>query len=486
MKKAYNIILVIGLLIFSISISLHWTTGHRLNGDFALYINQALALIENKQEELALLMKDMLRNSTYKEFSPILYPWGVPFFLTLPISLFGINYEALRGLLALMLILSWGMLWYYLKLKKKYLIGGLTLLLLSGNTIIPEELERIISTIPYLFCLTGYFLFTHLSFLDRDKDIKAIPFLIFSGIFLFLSYETRTEGILLIPSYFIFLLIVVSSKQKPVYILGLKLIPVLIILLLILATISVFPSGWENHWHSIHLNLSSNTLFYYIHTIPNLCYPFLPATGFIKNIIFWFFLLIGIIVTGKNFLLEKIYTILHISLFLFYWPFTTSRYIYPLIPFLTYWSLYGLFNTISNMIPYKKVIYGIIGCSLIFLQYISCAYNIISRPNPYSTFDVNITAKNTTEMFDFLRDYTSKKDIIACSESRAINLYTHKKSYNLYKSISEIQEKADWYVFFRKREHYLQIDKTILFNHPEIFKEKFKNSDFIIYKIIKK
>jgi len=81
------LILALGLLIIQ--------PGHNWGGDFALYIEQAIALSEGSLNELYEQNKFAMEHSQYA-LGPFLYPIGFPLILSPFIAVFGLDFMLLK------------------------------------------------------------------------------------------------------------------------------------------------------------------------------------------------------------------------------------------------------------------------------------------------------------------------------------------------------------------------------------------------------
>ena len=72
------------------------TAGCVFNGDFPLYLRQALCVWQGDAEKVLHDMQQMIDMSTYQRYSPVLYPWGSPLLLSVPLKCFGMDYQAFK------------------------------------------------------------------------------------------------------------------------------------------------------------------------------------------------------------------------------------------------------------------------------------------------------------------------------------------------------------------------------------------------------
>jgi hypothetical protein len=469
------------LLLAGATFLLSFRTGHPMNGDYALYICQAQKLSAGEQWQAYRDMADMLNLSTDRLYSPILYPWGLPLLLVLPYLLTGINYTAFKIVVMSCVPATLFLLYRLFKVRHEFRYGAWGLLLTSLNTTILST-ERIISTLPYLMFLVLSLLLIHrLQSVPATENMQQRKTAFLLGISLFLTVQTRTEGLLLFPAMLVQLL----ANRTPVpSCVHRKNIGVTCIsfLLLFLFTLPYLPVGYlvhVNHTHSMDFSITDN-LRYYLTTIPANCLPFLPKDNVWTAGGFWLLTGLGMWKAGRKALAEQGYIILHLLLLLT-WPHQTERYAIPLIPLLLYFTVTGLYALSRPWLKKGEYATGgilfFLTCCLLLHQGIELA----TRQKEYDDINLDVTGQSAQEMIAFLNEHAAADDIIACGESRTIYLYTGRLSCNLSASAEDTAAKANWYVLFRNRFNYLQHWPKELSDRPDLFHPVFENKDFIIY-----
>ena len=485
-KKAFQacIFTVVCILISAVFII---RSGHIMGGDYALYICQAENLLSGTQQKVYQDMQEMLKLSTYSYYSPALYPWGLPLLLTIPVVIFGVNYIAFKIFLFLCIILS------ILLLAQSYIKRGeeegfWVVLLVGFNVNLLFSTERVLTSIPFLLFLTLSLIIIHQHHPFRKYNKKCILQALGLGLVLFITSQIRTEGFLLFPALFLHQIkeFFLSKDRKGCFFIQ-AVIPYITVLVLIVLTLPCFPSGFlghSNHFRGFSIHLLLENLSYYLLDGPSLCLSLFQGTSPWLGGCFWFIIICGIISVKSKYIADLTFLFANILL-LSIWPYQDIRYFIPLMPTILYLFVKGLYNLFKvhklMHINISGILLGCCFCTQLFFLVLF----LLNYDKTYNDQKMNVESLNATAMFNYLRTHTRSGDVVGCAESRTIYLYTGLISCNLSASPDDTAYKADWYVEFRNRGGYLQHEPYILETNPELFREVFRNHDFIIYKIQK-
>lgn len=485
----FSLVLTIACMVYA---STHYICkGHIFSGDYALYIAEAKSLLNGTQQKIWTDMNTMIKLSTYQYYSPQLYPWGLPVLLALPTAIFGTNYFVYKMFLFIFLLLTIIVLFKDFHLQNKEKAGAVVLLLLGLNTVINQLTILVISTIPYMFFLyLSFYVIRQIFIIDQKNNRKTILLYCILGLLLFITIQIRIEGVLLLLALLIQQLCFIPRKKerRRKYILQ-AIIPYVIFILLFVATLPIFPIGFNTYStlaRGLKLNIFENYT-YYIKQTPALCLTFLRPNNLFAICLFWIFVIFGALNSSRSLLTDKMYLCFYFFALVFCWPFQETRFISPLVPLLLYFLITGALSSLEFIMPYKKQMWVYLAVFILCLgeQYNSWKMDMKKCQMQYNNFDVNIDSQKSQDVLSFIREKTSKNAIIGCSESRSIYLYTSRLSCNLSSSIEDTRKKADWYVEFNNRGNYLQHFPDDLRYKPEIFEQVYENSDFTVYKIIK-
>lgn len=484
----YSILFVVLLLAIGIGQAKFIVPGHIMNGDFALYIRQALSIVHSDPHQVMDDMQKMIGLSTYQRYSPVLYPWGYPLLLSPLVYFFGMNYIVFK-LFGAVCLLGALMTLYAIFYTQGYRKEALLTVFFTGfNFLYQIHSNVVLSELAYLF-FVALTLYT-MRRLDPPDGIRVpLDRYLFTGLLLFMCFLIRTEGILLAFTLFVTQIYRLatdkksagSEKRKYIYY---GLIPYVTAATLFCVFSLFFPAGFIGH--TSHLDAVDRTTIQEnvsrFLSLPSDLFPF-SSPGFFFA--FWFFTCMGIYRTFRNCLPETVY-LAATTLLLIYWPYHELRYWLSALPFLLFFCISGIFALTQptdkkwiRVLPYLIVSFFLLVTST---QTIMLARNHATR---YEEWNPDVEGKQAQEMIRYIRDHTSPHDIVACGESRTIYLYTGRLSCNLSGEISETVKKADWYVLFKHRGDYLQYNPAAMQVYKRYFQEVFRNADFIIYKIKK-
>lgn len=490
-KYAYKYIVLVTIVISTSATLLILRSGYALSGDYALYIAQAKHILSGTQEQIYNDMTEMLRMSTYKYYSPILYPWGFPLLLSPLVALFGINYTVFKILVIVCFALALWFIYSNFKNKGKKIIALSMVCLIGFNIRYMEFANLILSDIPYFlfFMLSLYLINRHQisNTLDKRQTINNILL----GIVLFFTVQVRTEGYFLLPVLFTYQCFWYLRHKKNTKLnanlLVNTFIPYLTIGILSAIFLIFFPAGFlehSEHLSNVYGGSIMNNFNYYYQNVPTTIFPFLNSESTWLIMLFWIFVIIGLIQSTEKTLAEILYLFIAIS-FLMVWPYANSRYFVSIMPILLYFFIDGLF--VFSFIPKYKIlrIQGIVLLGLIIVTGVHTVQEIKNYDKSYDTFDMNVENENAQNMINFIKTNTQSNDIIGCCESRAIYFYTDRFSCNLFGEIGETILTANWYVMFNNRGNYLQHYPEELSDYRDYFQERYRNDEFIVYKVLK-
>lgn len=477
------------LLFVGIAIALgnSFVSGHNLNGDFPLYIAQAKSILTGTQEVILEDMRNMIGLSVYQFYSPTLYPWGYPILITPLVWIFGINYTAFKILNAIFFFLALVIIYKNYNLKNNKRLALIIVAFIGYNTSLLLFTNSTTSEMSYFFFSLLSLFLINIYKNQLNKNGLSITCSIALGFVLFFTQQIRTEGLFLTLTLLLiqaFWFIRKSRKLKMIFPLG---IPYIVFIVLFVVFTCFFPAGYMEHTKHLRMieveKIISNILFYF-REVPYSLIPFIRSCGDVGNSFFWIFVFIGMARKPSIYLTETIYTLI-IMLFFIFWPHHVTRYFFSINPFLIGFLVLGL-DILPNFFksPYLKTSnIIIINCFVSILLFL--LNGVFLNKYNYNSFDMNVEDKTVIEVFDFIKKETKPTDIIACSESRTIYLYTNRLSCNDYGCIEDTKVKVDWYIEFIHRNDYLQYDPEVLCKDSINFPVAFSNNNFLIFKVKK-
>ncbi|MGN6646667.1 MAG: hypothetical protein ACTHJT_09055 [Cytophaga sp.] len=470
------------LVLFLVSCSyLTIDDGHNWGDDFALYVSQAISIVDGTTNALFETNKFAMDNSD-RLTGPYLYPVGTALSLAPVIKLFGVNFYAMKMIMLLFWAASLYIIYTFFKLRTDSTkVAAFITICFGLHPQMVIQSDTIGSDIPFLF-------FTFLFFARLQKNSVQNPYLFYTQLvgIIFASYVFRSTGILFLP-----LLSFHQLQQWKTYpirknILLLAFPYVLFLLLskglsllykidsgsyLQYLLLTDLPTILQNIWYYVELFAA------YPFNLWELAIPFLPAfkgiqiiSGFIYMISL---LLFGISIYGiysrfKENLDLILFTVIVMGVFII-WPSKQGyRFIIPLLPIYLHFLWLGC-------IQIKNIYNSIITRSLPLLLVSTIAVSGLICVIQFK-FIKNTDAIHTTEskeLYAFIKSHTDTTDILCFfkplahrleKDLNAIRQYTDEKSL--------IHSKADYYISYRT---------PII--HYAVLQLVFKNTDFAVYRI---
>lgn len=347
----------------------------------------------------------------------------------------------------------------------------------------------ILADFPNLFFLLLTLLVAN-QFLIKGKTIINNYFTCFVlGVFIFFSYMIRNQSLVMLPA--IMLVQLVNFRRdifKRKYLLQI-FIPVLVFLLLLFVSnrlIPIKPVRYLDQY--VHLELGKtvwNNIFYYLKVWQEL----FAITNVIKDVnaiftaFFLAFAFIGAITTVKKNMLFIIFFSVSMLLVLISPFYQGIRYLIPLVPFLFYFFIIGFWYAVFYIHAKNKfkqfTYYSVIGI-IIFLSITTISVytyqsstSLQEAEGPYK--------KTSVAMLNYIKNNTSKNEIIGFCKPRAMLLYTGRNAVIPASYDECIMKKIDCLVYY-KNAIAEQLPKDSITSHKDDFSEVFRNDDFIVFK----
>tara|TARA_R110002073_G_scaffold258681_1_gene421668 strand:+ start:19186 stop:20646 length:1461 start_codon:yes stop_codon:yes gene_type:complete len=406
------------------------TSGHGWGGDFALYIDQSFHLINGNLDELYTHNYNL---SQYKRLGPYFYPMGVPILISPVLSVFGLNFIALK----LYAFLFWIGSIIFLKktltnISSSKETVNLTVFFVSISYIYISHVNYILSDIYF------FFFFNLWAFVITSKKKNQIRYLLFNGLLLFMLVIIRPTGIILVLSYLLFLIASFFLKKKHLT----RFIPIVICCLLFLLYNRVFDFDFgSNEQEYILSNIDLNSI------LSNLRHYLVLLTSYFTDPIYYIltflkvndtyktpllFLFIGTIiyilkevirkqkiknlVTNESTSLLIISCLSILSLYIILPMQNGIRFLFPIIPFL----VFIFFTSIKNEF-YR---YTLVSLKIAFLFLMLFPGNIKLPEKNIETLN-SLTAE-TTEVYDYIKAHLKISDTISFFKPRVLRLYTNR------------------------------------------------------------
>lgn len=486
-NSKYLLITIVILISFMLCIANH-QEGHNWGGDFALYLHQTESLVDGTMNDLAISSRYIIEN-TPVNFSPVLYPWGLPILLSPIYYFFGVDYSALKIWEAIFFMGA--LLIMFITFRKggrlSFLFNALLVSTIAFNVLYIKHTNQVLSEIPFL-CFSFLGLYSILKLLDsyvNEKDAWLQS--IITGAILYFCFSIRTEGIGLFGALLVGQ-IQYMIKQRKTHVFFLFSIPYVTALALYIMLSKWLPSGFLHHLNFTHtvnwsalitkVSIYFNLLKTYMFDVPIIPFFIYIAIAFAS---------FGVVIRIKKDLVFAVFLGSQIVAFLI-WPSTNLRYLYTVYPLLLYFFVQGLYFCYKkwnnqSVIQIASVFILSLYLSTILVNTIVATVRSLSQG---AIMMHGPEMDESKEMFAYIRKETREVDVIAFFKPRVMHFYTDRLSLALFPNIKEVTELANYYVESKKSGHYFQIpiENTPLANAPH-FNKVFSNEEFNIYKVVK-
>lgn len=174
--------------------------GHDWGDDFALYIRQALGIVEGNPAEITADNRFSLAASSWDTFSPDVYPWGWPLLMAPVVVFTDVDYGALKVLVMAFWCAAL-VFWHMIVRERAGQVTAWALMILLGvSWPFVVWTNSVVSDIPYLGCAFGV-----LWWCDRCRRRQAwatgpLTSLVALGLLLALCFNIRREGLALVAA----------------------------------------------------------------------------------------------------------------------------------------------------------------------------------------------------------------------------------------------------------------------------------------------
>ncbi len=436
-KNREYIFLCFIILISAFLIALCIQEGHDWSGDYALYIEQAHALLNTSVNKLYALNK-YSTDHAFRVQGPYLYPMGFPFLLTVPYYFFGMQFIALKVFCGIFFLLA---LPIFYRLFQPYFSHSFysfcILIAIAFHYEYITFCNNVLSDLPFFF-------FSGVTFLQMRRE-NRISNQLLVGVLIFFSYYIRDVGIILLPTLMVYqfqLIFIEKKKEKNQWY---YFLPYFIFVAFYLLNYVLFPKGNANHydlfWSKLSWELILKNAIYYVRLF--------SSYFFIKNefLLFLLFpLLVGIFSYWKKQLHFITYTILMLLIYLI-WPAQQGmRFVFPILPFILYFIVKGL-QVLSLFLKLRQRYLSILLASSLFFL----IYQSIQRIVDFSNTDTNLAYNSETKlMYIYISENIPEKEVIGFAKPRVLRLFTGRNS--ILSDISHFDSSGLSYLLIRKED----------------------------------
>jgi hypothetical protein len=434
--------------------------GQSWGDDFALYIEQTIALSKGNIGELYLRNKFSMDNSVIA-IGPYLYPFGFSVLLLPLYSGVGLNFEVLQLFGALFFIATIPFIYLVFKplLKFKF-----SLIFLTAFVAIHFEYlifcSNILSDLPFTF-----FCFLCLGLMQKETSYMRQFFL---GLALYYSYFVKDAGIVLLPTLFIFQIqsqsnLIVQRKW------AFLSIPYLVFAFGFFINSILLPNGNENQYKILFEHCNSvrllNNMNYYFELISHFIFFFqLPVWA---SIIVFILIVYGILKSIKI-SPQLVVFCFALLMLLVAWPGLGGiRYLFPILPVVLFFILIAIENLISQFKVRSKFYF----IALLLLLFITTIINI-TKIYDFSKQPINEAYTNELKiMYQFIKRNVNKNEAVVFYKPRALRLFTQRNSVYL-----------DFETFIKSNFTFMLMEKEELYEIKTPLIQVFESGIYILVK----
>ena len=491
-KKSNIILLCILLSLFLIN-TLTFRGDHDWGGDFSQYIAQAKSLVDGTISQLIENSTFRYENSDSKVLAPLLYPWGFPILLAPIYFLFGFNIFVMKLFINIFFISALAICYLTFKNEISNIQRLLIIAIIAYNPYFFYFKENILSDIPFLFFslfslfLIQQFIIKKRCFLNEFTSYALI------GIFVFVSYSVRANGIILLPTLLLVQIIVnkystEDNGRKPLRILKFS-IPYIVFFIFVLITGIVLPgkNTYTDLLADITLRQVLGNVFYYAVELSTF-FAVIPKSGKIIYLMTVPFVILGLLEKLKKDYLYIIFSIFLVGLYIIFPAVQGLRYLFPVIPFYLYFLFVGL-DKMRLFLSNRKIecdIGLIIGLSVILLSLLTISTNIHKQYNARNDPISGPYEEDSVQLFSYISQHTDKGSIIVFFKPSVMTLYTNRKSLrttNIDK-IMDIGEKYVEYIVCTRNElAEAEAEDPDIERLGQRVKKIFENNTFTLYQL---
>lgn len=384
--------------------------GHDWGDDFSMYIHHAKNIVEGIRYDRV----GYIPNPYYPSYSPKAYPPVFPLALAPVYLWFGMNLTAMK-IEIVVFFMSFLFIFFFAfrnDLPFPCLVAAVGII--GFTPYLWEFKDQILSDLPFLvFLFAGLYLITRAyrpgqSKRERVLHAVAIVFLTY------LSYGTRTVGIVLIPCLLLYELI--RTRRLSRFVMFTTLGSVSLIL-----SQELFVSGSHSSFSVLGSNLPAlfsnasaygRTLFLVWNSGYSDGFGLLLVIGLCALALWGYWCRIKDGITSF-----EVFAPLYVGS-LMVWPYLQGRYVIPLIPLIILYAFAGI-----GGLPLKRRWLertAVVVLVLVILLSYSGQY---SRAN-YGPLREGIGRESSAQMFNFIVSNTDPEDTFICRRPRALALFT--------------------------------------------------------------
>jgi hypothetical protein len=512
-KRLRNILVLAVLLgLTSLLLSAVIENGHPWGDDFAAYIMQGQSLVRGNPSAFLVANRFTIEQSS-DLIGPIAYPWGFPLLLAPIYAFFGMSLVAFKTLNIVCYLAFLVLLWFawpqcYSGLSRLVFVS-----LFAWNPNFQEFMNQVLSDIPFLLFSTLSIILIRRVAVERRWLISEIGDHFLLGLVIAAAYFIRTNGLLLVITLALtqfitvvrnalsvldrtsdrlaqlrsFLPRVLHTKPSNLW---LPTLPYVSFALAVVLWRALLPEGESSYlWQfkTLSLSLILEHIHYYIDSPTHLLNG-LPHRDILYGATIP--LAIGGMFQRRASDFPMIfYGALTLLLFVLWPPLQGVRFLFPILPFYTYFVLIGLERSGATTMQRWRVPWRLVRLSPAFLVLfyfvrISVANATMNwteqrpiLPGPY--------LPTSQQVFSFIGTSTEPESIIVFFKPRAMRLFTERPSIMIKEADKIIR--GDYLCVYLREDAYNQVTLDDVGGLLEKGKltPVYQNADFRVYRINK-
>jgi hypothetical protein len=438
--------------------------GHDWGDDFALYINQARALVRGDVQDVFHQNVLTVNRSAWQSFSPYTYGWGFPILLAPLYWLFGLSYTAFKSL---EIVLYLGFLTAFYALIRDRIDRLAALLIIAAlvlDNLYTAWTNTVLTEFPFMcFAVVGLLLIERLHSLprvDAPASRRYLAELAALGVVIGFTFNIRNEGAVLLLALAARQLAVVVARRRAWQQrwgshLAVLAVPWATAALVGIGIRLVLPTeqgdsltlagGLGGH------NFATNDGFYR-QTVAELLAVRDRIHGPLLLGLLVFIIVLalgGMVLGGWRDLPLSVFT-LGLSLIYFELPYREGRYLLGILPFVLYFAMQGLRGIDVpgwGIQPRHLLLLLVVGRHALGMANAADYWRTYPRaiPGPESSA--------SKEMFAAVDAHVHPGEIVDFFRPRAMNLYTHQTAITAGSSLPILLQRADWYAMAKASDY---------------------------------
>ena len=400
--------------------------GHRWAGDFSMYVHHAKNIVEGRPFGET----GYIYNPHYPQLGPGTYPPVFPLLLAPVYKLFQLDLRPMKMEIIAFFMLALILLIIITSREISFPYQILLIGIVGLNPFFWDFKDYVLSDIPFLvFTYISLFWF-HRTYVKGIRSKIRIFDAVLIGLFMYLSFGTKTIGFVLIPSMII--LDLIKHRKLTLHV----IITIIIFsILMILQTILIHSdSDYFDQFFPFrpmyilqNVVIYTNSLSQFFDTgYPSLSW--LQYALFISTIIFSGF---GYYHRLKSIAVYEVFLPLYLAIVILWPTHQGFRFLIPVIPFVIFYFFIGykcvinyFFRRFGNISLNKWLHYSIV----LWVAFLAFAYVCKYSTLDFISIPEGVHTNETKTLFQYINDYTEQDDVFLFKNPRILNLYTSRNA----------------------------------------------------------